>query len=141
MRIAIPIWEDKVSPVLDTASRLLIVVVEDLVELSRFEIFLDEYALSRKCLSIRDMNVGILICGAISRTFSRMLISSGIDIIPEISGNPEEVLKAYLKGNLLHSRFMMPGCKRYNLKQRRCPLPSEKPQRRWKKGNGRGFQT
>ena len=29
MRLAIPVWDDKVSPVMDTASRLLVVEVED----------------------------------------------------------------------------------------------------------------
>lgn len=112
MRLAIPIWDDKVSPVLDTASRLLIVEVEDHGEASRFETNLDEQNLSRKCLRIQDLDVDLLICGAISRPFSRMLMASGIDIIPEISGLTEEVLRAYLQGNLFHSRFLMPGCKR-----------------------------
>jgi len=111
MRIAIPIWDDKVSPVMDTASRLLIVEVDDQSEASRFEIYLDEQDLTRRCFRIRDMDVDILICGAVSRPFSRILTASGIDVIPEISGHAEEVLGAYLHGSLFHSRFFMPGCK------------------------------
>ena len=42
MRIAVPIWEDRISPVFDTASRLLIVEMEDQKDTSRFEILLDE---------------------------------------------------------------------------------------------------
>lgn len=112
MRIAIPIWDDKVSPVLDAASRLLIVDVEDQKEASRFETILDEQDLSRRCLRIRGMEVETLICGAVSRPFSRMLMASGIDVIPEISGHVKDVLKAYLQGNLFHSKFLMPGCRR-----------------------------
>ena len=112
MRIAIPVWDDKVSPVFDTASRLLIVEVEDHSEATRFEAYLNEQDLSRRCLRIQGLAVDTLICGAISRPFSRMLMASGIDIIPEISGLTEEVLRAYLHGNLFHSRFLMPGCKR-----------------------------
>ena len=119
MRLAIPIWDDKVSPVLDTASRLLIVEVEDHSEASRFETYLDEQDLSRRCLRIQGLDVDLLICGAISRPFSRMLMASGIDIIPEISGLAEEVLRAYLQGNLFHSRFLMPGCKRSRFGQGR----------------------
>lgn len=117
MRLAIPIWDDKVSPVLDTASRLLVVEVDDRGEASRFETYLDEQNLSRKCLRIQGLDVDLLICGAISRPFSRMLMAYGIDIIPEISGLTEEVLKAYLQGNLFHSRFLMPGCKRMRFGQ------------------------
>ncbi|MBK5100859.1 MAG: NifB/NifX family molybdenum-iron cluster-binding protein, partial [Desulfobacteraceae bacterium] len=98
MKIAIPVWEDKVSPVLDTASTLLIVEVEDQKEASRFEKFLDAHDLSLRCLKIKDLGIDILICGAISRQFSDMLTASGMDIIPWISGHPEDVLKAYLQG-------------------------------------------
>lgn len=112
MKIAIPIWDDKVSPVLDTASRLLIVEVEDQSEASRFEIYLDDQDLPRRCYRIQGLELDILICGAVSHPFLRMLTASGIDIIPEISGRIEDVLKAYLQGNLFHSRFLMPGCKR-----------------------------
>ncbi|MBW1888031.1 MAG: NifB/NifX family molybdenum-iron cluster-binding protein [Deltaproteobacteria bacterium] len=140
MRIAIPIWDDKVSPVLDTASRLLIVEVDDRGETSRFEVYLDKQDLSRKCLRIRDMEIDILICGAISNPFSRMLMASGVDIIPEISGYAEEVLEAYLKGDLFHPRFLMPGCKRNRSGQGNRPIHFKKSRRGWKerKEYGRG---
>lgn len=111
MKIAIPIWNDRISPVLDTASRLLIVEVNNQGERSRFEIYLDERDLSRRCLRIQDMEVDILICGALSRPLSRMLMASGIDVIPEISGKVEQVLMSYLQGNLFRSKFLMPGSK------------------------------
>ena len=112
MKIAIPVWEDKVSPVLDTASRLLIVEVLDQKEASRLEKSLDAHDLTLRCLRIKDLGIDVLICGAISRQFSNMLTASGMDIIPWISGNPEDVLRAYLQGTLLHPRFFMPGCRR-----------------------------
>ncbi len=111
MRIAFPIWEDKISPVLDTASRLMIVEEVDGVESSRFEIFMDEEDLSRRCLRIQGMAVDLLICGAISKPFLRMLRGYGITIIPEIAGQAENVLMAYFQGNLLDSDFLMPGCR------------------------------
>ncbi len=109
MKIAIPIWEDKVSPVLDAASRLLIVEVVGQEEASRFEAYLDEQDLSRRCGRIRRLGIHTLICGAVSTSFSNMLEASGIDIIPGISGHPEAVIDAYLHGNLSHSKFLMPG--------------------------------
>ena len=112
MRIAVPIWEDRISPVLDTASRLLIVEMEDQKEASRFETILDEQDIHRKCFRIKGLDVDILICGAISRHFFSMLISSGMNIVPGISGHPEEVLTAYFEGKLDHDKFLMPGFKR-----------------------------
>ncbi len=112
MRIAIPIWEDKVSPVLDTASRLLIFEIEDQTESSRFEADLDKRDLWQRCLFIQEMDIDVLICGAVSYPFASMLEAFKISVIPDISGITEEVLKAYLEGNLLISKFMMPGCQR-----------------------------
>ena len=121
MRVAIPVWEDKVSPVFDTASTLLIVEVDDHSEASRFIIFLDEQNLTRRRHRIQGLEVDVLICGAISRPFSRMLLGSGVEVIQEISGPFEEVLNAYLQGNIFNSKFLMPGCrkKRYRYGNRR----------------------
>ena len=109
MKIAIPIWEDRVSPVLDAVSRLLIVEVVGQKEASRFETYLEEQGLSHRCVRIRRLGIHTLICGAVSTSFSRMLQASGIDLIPGISGHPEAVLDAYLHRNLYHSKFSMPG--------------------------------
>ena len=117
MRIAIPIWEDKISPVLDTASRLMIVEEVNGSECSRFEIYIDEEELSRKCFRIQGIGVDILICGAISRPFLRMLRAFGITIIPEIAGQADDVLAAYFQGKLFHSGFLMPGCRRKEIHQ------------------------
>jgi len=121
MKIAIPVWGDKVSPVLDTASRLLIVEVVDQREASRFETYLDEQDMSRRCVRIRGLGVDTLICGAISRGFSKILEASGIHIVPGISGHPEDVLDAYVNGNLFKSKFFMPGYQRSDYMQTKKP--------------------
>jgi predicted Fe-Mo cluster-binding NifX family protein len=43
-----------------------------------------------------------------------MLKASGIKIISGISGPAEDVIEAYLNGNLLKPKFLMPGCKSNN---------------------------
>ena len=117
MRIAVTIWNDKVSPVFDTASRLLIIEAENLNETARFKTYLYEQDISRRCLRIQDLKVNVLICGAISRPFSMLLMSAGIEIISGISGLAEDVLNAYLHGSLSNSKYLMPGCKTNNLTQ------------------------
>lgn len=112
MRIGIPIWEDKVSPVLDTALKLQVVEVENQKIASRSLYHLDEHDLNRRCARIRGMDIDIIICGAVSHPFLRMLMASGIDVIREISGTAEEVLETYLQGKLFDSHFIMPWRKR-----------------------------
>lgn len=109
MRLAFPVWETKISPVLDTAARLLIVEVRGRGELSRSEVRLDEKEISKRCRTIRGFGVDVLVCGAVTRQMSDMLKDSGIQIVPGVSGHPEEVLHAYLQGTLAHPRFLMPG--------------------------------
>jgi len=117
MRIAVTIWNDKVSPVFDTASRLLIIETENLNETARFKTYLYEQDIYRRCLCIQDLKVNVLICGAISRPFSMMLMSSGIKIISGISGHADDVLSAYLNDALSNPKFLMPGCKNNHLTQ------------------------
>ena len=112
MKIAVPIWENKVSPVLDTAAKLLIVETLNQNEIGRTEAFLDELEISRRCFRIRKLNIDVLICGAVSRAFSDMLAVSGIHVIPGIAGPVEEILGAYFSGALNQSKFLMPGCKK-----------------------------
>ena len=64
MKIAMPVWENKISPVLDTASRLLVLEMKEGGAISRYEIFLDERDLSKRCLRIMGLGVDTLICGA-----------------------------------------------------------------------------
>ncbi|MBW2407717.1 MAG: hypothetical protein JRF17_10135 [Deltaproteobacteria bacterium] len=118
MRIAISIWEDKISPVLDTASKLLIIETTTKKEPSRFEANLLQQDMSQRCAFIRGLDLDVLICGAVSRQLLGMLEASGVKIISGISGPAEDVIAAYLKGALLHSGFFMPGSKINHLDQK-----------------------
>lgn len=117
MRIAVSVWEDKISPVMDTATKLLIIVTGNQSEVSRFEARLIEQDIPQRCAFIRGLEIEVLICGAVSCQLSGRLISSGIEVISGISGSAEEVLEAYLQGALLHPRFLMPGWKNNNMKK------------------------
>ena len=119
MRIAVPIWDDKISPVFDTASRLLIINTKNIGEVERFETYLGEQDISKRCLFIHALKLNVLICGAISRPFSMLLMSAGIKIISGISGLAEDVLNAYLHGSLSNSKYLMPGCKTNISEQRK----------------------
>ena len=122
MKIAIPVWENKVSPVLDTASRLLVVESEGRGVISRFELYLDERDLSKRGLRIQGLGLDTLICGAVTRHFSDMLTSYGIHIVSGISGQPDEVLGAWFNGKLGEGKFLMPGWSKNNLQERLSSL-------------------
>jgi predicted Fe-Mo cluster-binding NifX family protein len=111
MKLAVPYWEGKVSPVLDTSTRLLVLDFEREKEVSRNELLLSESDLGPRCSRITQSGAEVLICGAISRPLYRMLAAAHVDVIPWISGQVEEVVSAYLDRTLNHKRFLMPGCR------------------------------
>jgi len=110
MKIAIPTWNGRVSPVFDAASRLLVVEAGDEGEHSRFETDISEQFLPSKVMRLTGLGVDTLICGAISRPIAHMMTTAGIRLIPWISGQVEEVLQAFLSETLFDLRFTMPGC-------------------------------
>jgi len=116
MKIALPVWEGRVSPVFDTARRLLLVDCDDAVEVARSEEPLTERLAPRRAARLMDLGANVLICGAISRPLASMLASYGIQVVPFVSGDAEEVLSTYLSGGLrdpnIAPRFLMPGCRR-----------------------------
>jgi predicted Fe-Mo cluster-binding NifX family protein len=112
-RIAIPTWNGRVSPVFDTASRLLVVEAGEEGECSRFETDISEHFLPSKSIRLTGLGIDTLICGAISRPLAYMITTAGIKLIPWISGQVEDVLQAFMAGTLFDLRFMMPGCAGY----------------------------
>jgi predicted Fe-Mo cluster-binding NifX family protein len=109
MRVAIPTWNGRVSPVFDSASRLLVVEVGEEGEYSRFETDISEHFLPSKTMRLTGLGIDTLICGAISRPLAYMVTTAGINLIAWISGQVEDILQAFLNGNLFDIQFLMPG--------------------------------
>ncbi len=117
MKTAIPIWEGRVSPVLDTARQLLVVDVTDGQEASRTALDIPPMHFAQMAKFVRDLGVDTVICGAISRQLETKFATLGIRIIPWLRGEVDEVLSAHVNGNLQDGYFFLPGCGRG---RRRC---------------------
>ena len=109
MKIAIPIWDDCVSSVFDFTHRLLLVDIENDSEVSRSEISLVPEPSPQRATRLKTLGVDILICGAISRSLAIQISASGIEVLPYVVGQVDEVLKAYLVDQLAQTQFAMPG--------------------------------
>jgi predicted Fe-Mo cluster-binding NifX family protein len=110
MRVAVPNWTDRVSPVFDVARRLLVVDFGGGGEVSRQEAAIDDTELAGRANRVLQLGVDVLICGAISMPLEAMLASAGVRVIPHTCGTVEEVLRAFASGRLTDERFLMPGC-------------------------------
>jgi len=109
MRVAIPVWQSRVSPVFDTAGHLLIVDVEDGREVHRAEASILGLSLPNRVNRLVEFDVDVLLCGAISRQLAGMAAASGIRVMPWLKGDVDQMLRLFLNGEPIDSRFLMPG--------------------------------
>ena len=110
MRAAIPIAHGRISPVFDVASCILLVDIENEREVRRTEEVLEEPELAARARRVAELGADVLICGAISRPLEAMLLSTGVEVIPQTCGPVEDVLKAFVSGQLTEQAFVIPGC-------------------------------
>ena len=108
MKIAIPVYGDYVSNVFDFAHRLLLVDIEDGRETQRREVELE--SLPQRAAQLKALGVDVLVCGAVSRLLAGMVTQSGIEVLPFVTGRVDNVLGAYMTGQLIRPEFSMPGC-------------------------------
>ncbi len=77
MRIGVPIWGDRVSPVLDAAERLVVIEAGEGSRAERREVSLKGRAVVRRAAAISELKLDVLICGAVSRPLAEMLAGGG----------------------------------------------------------------
>ena len=111
MKVAITVWDEKISPVFDSAHKLLIVDIKnEKIKNISYKSF-DPELEARLAEELSLIGIEVLICGAISQAYSTLIEAKTIQLIPFINGNVNEVLDSYAKGNPLVPAFSMPGCR------------------------------
>ena len=109
MRIAVTEWNQRVSPVFDVARAVKVLDIGGGVPGQAQTVPLPE-APADKLGALRQCNVEMLICGAVSREVAQMLAAAGIAVHSYISGEVEEVVQALAEGRLADHCYAMPGC-------------------------------
>ena len=109
MRVAVPDWKGRISPVFDVARQLLVVDFGGGRELQRSAERLEPTLLPLRVDGLARLGVNVLLCGGISAPLLRMLEARSIRVIPGVSGDVDQVLQGYLAGQLTDDRFAMPG--------------------------------
>ena len=123
-KVAISIWQNRVSPVMDSARQLMVVDYEDKREVKHMVIDIPNLNLIHKTEFLKSLGINLLICGAISTQMQQVLTASHIEVIPFIRGPMQKVLNAYINGNLNGDNFCLPGCRGNALEPgRRGSLP------------------
>ncbi|MHB1305886.1 MAG: NifB/NifX family molybdenum-iron cluster-binding protein [Limisphaerales bacterium] len=110
MRVAIPNCQGRVSPVFDTAVRLLIFNRCRGRVADRQEIQLGVLPPGALAQSLAELRIDVLLCAAITQSLRRALEALGIRVVPHLCGEIEAIVDAFCHGHLSRSEFRMPGC-------------------------------
>ncbi len=108
--IAIPVSQERISPVLDAAVRLLLVTRRRGKEVERKEFLLSPLPPEGLARSVAELRVDVLLCAALSEPLLRALERRGVRVKPHLCGEVESVLRAFGCGQLARDEFRMPGC-------------------------------
>lgn len=119
MRIAIPQWQGRISPVLDTATQLLVAEPQPDGRIRREQHALKASDTLGRASELVRLGVEVVLCGAVSATLASVLASAGVRVLAFLCGPVDEILQAWLAGSLLrHSTYAMPGCQRWRRRAR-----------------------
>ena len=119
MIFALPVKEDRISPVFDTCSKVLVVKVEEGKEISREEVSLEKLSRFERASKLKNLGVEVLLCGAVSRMVWAQLETMGVLVFPWVAGPVDEVISAFLGEKLPDPEYMLPGCFGFG-RRRRC---------------------
>jgi predicted Fe-Mo cluster-binding NifX family protein len=108
--IAIPISQERISPLLDAAARLLLVTRRRGKEVARKEFVLSPLSPEELARSVAELRVDVLLCAALSQGLHRALERRGVQVQPHLCGDTEAVLQAFCCDRLNRPEFRMPGC-------------------------------
>ena len=73
---------------------------------------LAEGAPVRRAVQLAEAGIGVLVCGAISRTLHELLTARGIIVLPFLAGDLREIVACWVDGRLPGEALVMPGCRR-----------------------------
>lgn len=106
-----PVFRDRVSPVLDTCHRMALIDPGTRDHREPRTVSCEGVSLAERVRELQRLGVGTVICGALSEALANLLEAGKIRLISGVSGEVREVLEAYLNGRLNDERFRMPGFK------------------------------
>ncbi|MFW2366270.1 MAG: NifB/NifX family molybdenum-iron cluster-binding protein [Desulforhopalus sp.] len=109
MTIAITVWGNRISPVFEASKTLLVVeITGGEIVCKAIKSFCPTKFDSYRSL-FQALDVQLLLCGAICGNGINSIEASGVEVIPFLTGEVENVLQHFINGKEIKG-FVMPGC-------------------------------
>jgi predicted Fe-Mo cluster-binding NifX family protein len=106
MRIAIPVWDDHVSPIFDVARQIRIYDVENG---SVRQASVADMPAGHHAGALREHGIELLICAAVSSQLESLMWVSGIDVVSDVCGPADAIARAFAAGDTALGRYRSPG--------------------------------
>jgi predicted Fe-Mo cluster-binding NifX family protein len=100
MKVAIPIFNSRISPRFDCAQEMLLVAIDDGKITEQRKISLKNLSSIEKIKKILNLRVDSLICGGIDCQSMRQLSCRGLSIYAWLTGDVQDVISRFLSGKL-----------------------------------------
>ena len=100
IKVAIPIFLDRISPRLDCARRMLILEIEKDRLVDKRELDISHWLPDEKIIQLRQLGIEQLICGGIRDQDRMGLNQLGIQVAFSVFGEVDRIIGEYLQGNL-----------------------------------------
>lgn len=98
--IAVPVFQNRVSPLLDVSSRYAIFEAEDGQIKQKMDISLNTEGETRRVEKLKEIGVNTIICGAVSGCVAHIINEKGMRLLPMIYGPVDEIIEHYLTDTL-----------------------------------------
>jgi predicted Fe-Mo cluster-binding NifX family protein len=111
MVVAVPVWQERISPVLDEATRLMIYRIRDGRAEPQEQMLVEAHGHAEFVRRLGELGVRVILCAAVSELLFRALDRAGMKVHPHVCGDVETVLRAFCDRRLHSQQFRMPGCR------------------------------
>ncbi len=98
--IAFPVFQDRVSPLMDVSNRYIIYETEDGKIKQRIDISLNADGECQRVEKLKEIGVNTIICGAVSGYVAHIVDEKGMRLLSMIYGPIDEIIEHYLKNSL-----------------------------------------
>ncbi len=109
MLVAVPEFNDRVSPTFDFCRKVSLWRLDDRGLIRQGEKRCEDLQCRERAAKLVEMEVDVLLCGAIGTEAAEEIGRRGIEIVPGLSGRVLRVVAAYACGMSDRPEFRMPG--------------------------------
>jgi predicted Fe-Mo cluster-binding NifX family protein len=100
IKIAIPLFGDRISPRFDVAPTIGVFNIEKRKITDTKEISCEGWSDMERVMKLKKLGVNTVICGGIPNTLRDILSNNGIEVFPWVVGDTLDTLKKFMRGQI-----------------------------------------